>query len=463
MEYLSKQCNILVVDDESYTRELFTNLLIEKCYKIITVSNGYDALKKCREEEIDIVFLDLKMPHMDGLTVLKHIKSLDSNIAVIIMTGHGTVESAVDAMKLGAFDYLTKPFINLDEIKIVIEKTIAHRLLLLENIYLRGKLEDQFRITNIIGKSDKIMEIFNLINKIAPLDTTVLIRGESGTGKELIANTIHQLSKRNNKRFIPVNCSAIPENLLESSMFGHEKGAFTGAYKSTKGFFEEADEGTLFLDEVGELPLNIQVKLLRAIQERCFQRVGSTADIKVDIRLIAATNKDLEEEIKNGRFREDLFYRLNVISILIPSLRERMEDLPLLIKHFLDKYNKKLNKSVKKVSSEAIECLTRYSWRGNIRELENAIERAIALSDNDIITPENLPPSIFKKGDSSFIDYSHMPFSVAKEEFEKKYLMDVLRNTNGNVSHAAEFSGIPRQNLHLKIKRYDIDIDQFRT
>ncbi|MGB9629808.1 MAG: sigma-54-dependent transcriptional regulator, partial [Thermodesulfobacteriota bacterium] len=374
---------ILVVDDEEIVCESCKRILEEEGYEVEIALSGEEALHKMKENSYDIVITDLKMPGMDGMEVLKNIRKDYPDTIVIMITGFATVETAVESMKLGAFDYIPKPFTP-DEVSIVVKKAIDQKTLLLENIYLRQELQEKYGFHNIIGKSKKMQEIYRVIVKVAPTDSTVLIYGQSGTGKELIARAIHFNSPRRDKPFVPVDCAVLAENLLESELFGHVRGSFTGAVTTKPGLFEVADGGTVFLDEVGNISLGIQAKLLRVLQEKEFTPVGGTKPKKVDIRLISATNKDLEKMIKEGTFREDLYYRLNFVPIHLPPLKERQEDIPLLSVHFLKKFSEEMGKSIKGFTPEAMEKLMKYSWPGNVRELENMIGRTVVMIDEEM-------------------------------------------------------------------------------
>ncbi len=451
-----KKPKILVVDDKAYICETLVDILKNAGYQAELALSGKEALEKFTNDFFDLVLLDITMPEMDGMEVLKEIKKIDSNVAIIMATGKSDVESIVTAIKQGAEDYIIKPFQDIESIKATIQKALNVKAIKDENRYLKRRLESSIIANSIIGNSMKINELSNMIKKVAPLYTTVLLIGETGTGKEIIAQTIHQSSPRADKKFIIVNCGGIPETLLESTLFGYEKGAFTGAFKRTKGVFEEADGGTLFLDEIGETSPASQVKLLRVLQDRRFHRVGGTETIKTNVRIISATNKDLQEEVRKNKFREDLYYRLNVITLFVPPLRERSEDIPLLVRHFLEKYSATLNKNVKKIEPEVLKCLMRYNWPGNVRELENIIERTIALSEGPSITLPDLPEYISQLASPPPKARPLLPFQKEKYEFEKNYLIRVLEQCNWNITKAALKSGIPRQNLHLKIKKYQI-------
>ncbi|MDH3974867.1 MAG: sigma-54 dependent transcriptional regulator [Deltaproteobacteria bacterium] len=449
---------ILIVDDEDYTCTLIRKLLGGKGYNVIVAKNGNEAIETFQETAADVVLLDQRMPGLSGLQVLEKLKSLESNVAVIMMTGFGTVEEAVTAMRLGAFHYITKPFNNLDEVELLIERALKEKLLEDENRYLRDRLDRGLSFEGVVGKSKAMVEIMDLVKKVAPLHSTILVHGETGTGKELLAKTIHQNSERADKKFIAINCGALTESLLESSLFGFEKGAFTGAVKTTPGYFEEADGGTIFLDEITGTSLKLQTSLLRVLQEKEFSRIGETARRKTDFRLIAASNDDMEKEVAEGRFREDLFYRINVIPLNLPPLRERKDDIPFLANYFLKQMNNKLGKSVGPFSLETIELMEEYDWKGNVREMENLVERVVALKQGDKIEPYDLPPHLFKERIQSIPAsiHSDLPFQEAKDHFEKLYLEEILKKTNGNISKASEITGIKRQNLYIKINRHGL-------
>ncbi|MGC9324323.1 MAG: sigma-54-dependent transcriptional regulator, partial [Desulfomonilia bacterium] len=415
---------ILIVDDESQNRAYLSEILSEEGYSIALASNGREALARLSQDPFHVVLTDLQMPEVDGLGVIQYLIENKLNTIGIIYTGYGSVKTAVDAMKLGAFDYITKPF-KAEEIKVVVKKALDHLALQEENTYLKQQLKSRYKFENIVGSSEKMQKVFAMIDKVAATDSTVLILGESGTGKELVARALHYNSPRSQNPFVPVNCGAIPEELLESELFGHEKGAFTGAFRTRIGRFELAHGGSIFLDEISEMSPNLQVKLLRVIQEREFERVGAAKSIKADVRIIAATNKVLEEEVAAGRFREDLYYRLNVIPIHLPPLRERSDDIPLLIKHFLKKYNHAEASQKSVFSKKALSVLTHYRWPGNVRELENLVERMVVLSDGPEIDMGDLPERILAgiSSGSSVIPKIDLPesgidLSTAVSEFE---------------------------------------------
>jgi len=394
---------LLIVDDEPNIRRVLSAVFAKAGYEIFTAENGKKALDVISTEpSLDVMLCDLVMPDLNGVEVLKSAKEINPRLSVVMITAHGTIKTAVDAMKLGAFDYITKPF-DMDEIKLIVKNAFERSRLLTENIQLKQELQSRYRFDGIVGASRKMQEVFKIVERVAGSNATVLIRGESGTGKELIARAIHYNSTRHDKPFIAVSCAALPETLLESELFGYEKGAFTGAVGQKAGRFELAHHGTLFLDEIPDISPAMQVKMLRVLQEREFERVGGTKPVRVDVRLLAATNRDLEQAVANGEFRPDLYYRLQVIQIFLPPLRERKEDIPTLVEHFIEKFNQENGKNVKFASPEAMDLLMKYNWPGNIRELENAIERGVVLADadSDVITPDLLPVSVQAAADTS--------------------------------------------------------------
>jgi len=437
-----------VVDDEQNIRRMLIRVLSSEGYTIKEAANGLEALKKLEGENCSLVLLDLKMPGLNGIETLRKIKEYDPNLPVIMISAYGSITEAVEAMKLGALDYLIKPF-DIEELKIMVERAIKQYELKVENIYYREEEEKRFNFEEIIGKSNSINRVLEMIKNVASTPATVLITGESGTGKELIARAIHKNSLRKDGPFVVVNCAAFSLNLLESELFGHEKGAFTGAISRRIGRFEMANGGTIFLDEIGEMELSIQTKLLRVLQEKEFERVGSSKTIKVDARILTATNKDLKREVKEGRFREDLFYRINVFNIDIPPLRERKEDIPLLVEHFINKYNKILNKRVKKVSAKAMDFLIDYNYPGNIRELENIIERSIIMAKDEII-------------DENYFYFIEQERKFEKKgtlkDVEKELIIKYLIQNKGNRTKTAESLGISRRSLQNKIKEYQINL-----
>jgi len=447
---MRKIVKLLVVDDEAIIRESLHDWLTDVGYQVFTAENGPQALELIEKEGLKIVITDLVMPGMDGIELMKKAKELQPNIEVIIITAYASISTAIAAMKEGAFDYIEKPFCP-ERAELLVKKLASHQELVEENLSLRQKLEDHYHFEDIIAKSSKMQRLIEVIKIVAKTNATVLITGESGTGKELVARAIHSQSHRPNKPFVAVSCAALPESLLESELFGHEKGSFTGAYVQKKGKFEFANGGTLFLDEIGEMSANIQVHLLRVLEEKEFTRVGGNEPIKVDVRVISATNKDLRRAIANGQFREDLYYRLNVVAIELPPLRERKEDIPLLAQHFLRKFALDNQKNIIDFSPEAIKFLLDYDWPGNIRELENAIERAVVLSKANSITIADLPHENLSLTGSA---------SIGKniKEVEKNHIINVLCETSGNYSEAARILGISRMTLYNKVKEFDLHV-----
>ncbi len=449
---------ILIVDDELNMLLVLEAMLKKERYDVVTASDGREALNILKNDDVAVVVTDLKMPRLDGLGLLSRIEADYPSIPVIIITAHGTVETAVEALKSGAFDYITKPF-DQDELKNIIKKAFKTRTLNKNELVSSSKKTDQ---GEIIGSSKRMVEIYGLVEKVAPTTTTVLITGETGTGKELLARAIHMNSPRINNPFIKINCVAIAKNLMESELFGFEKGAFTGAVNKKPGRFELADTGTLFLDEIGDLPMDMQAKILRVIQEQEFERVGGLQTIKVDVRLITATNKDLLQEVQEGRFREDLYYRLNVVPIELPPLRERKGDIERLTDYFLDAFNKKLGRGVKRVDSRVRKLFSRYSWPGNIRELENLMERLVLLASGDTITLDDIPPEIQiaamaetsagGKTEGTLWD----TVKDKTEELEKSMIVKILEECNRNISKAAIKLGLSRKGLQLKMIKYNL-------
>jgi len=447
---MKKKVKVLVVDDEAVVRESLRDWLSDAGYLVLTAENGPQALEIIKKEKPGIAISDLVMPGMDGIELLKRAKEISPGIEVIIITAYGSIPTAIAAMKEGAYDYIEKPF-RPEKAELLVEKLVEHQRLLEENISLHRKLEERYRFENIITKSSKMQQVIELIKVVAKSNATALIIGETGTGKELVARAIHSQSYRKDKPFVAVSCAALPESLLESELFGHEKGAFTGAYTQRKGKFEIANKGTLFLDEIGEMSANIQVHLLRVLEEKEFTRVGGNELIKVDVRVVSATNRDLKEAVANGQFREDLYYRLNVVTIELPPLRERREDIPLLAEHFLKKLALENQKKVAGFSPEATEFLLRYDWPGNVRELENAIERAVILAKSSLIESADLPHQ------SLSLAYSALPGKNLKE-MEKNHIWGVLSETRGNYSEAARILGITRMTLYNKVRDYGLDV-----
>jgi DNA-binding NtrC family response regulator len=447
---------ILIADDEKNMRWILEKNLKDEGFLIIEARDGEEAFNQFLDNEPDMIILDYKMPVLDGMEVLKRITKINNKIPVIMITAHGSTEAAVEAMRLGAVDYIQKPF-DIEELKIKIKKSLNIDQLNKEIEFLRDEMTSVFD-KKIIGNSKKMMDVFATIEKIGPTNATVLITGESGTGKELVANAVHSQSTRKNKAYIRVNCGAIPENLLESELFGYEKGAFTGAQNRKLGRFDRAQEGTLFLDEIGELSLGLQVKLLRVLQEKEFERVGGTEVIKTDVRIVAATNKDLDKMVEEGSFREDLLYRLKVIPIEIPPLRERKEDIPLLIEFFIDKYSKELNKENIYVEEDILDILFEYEYPGNIRELQNIIERMVLLASNGHITMELMPKEVIKGAFSSKKDIYILPRDgISLEEIEKSFVRQALDMSKGNQTHAAKLLGISRHALIYRIEKFNLN------
>ena len=447
---MKKRVKILVVDDEAIVRESLRDWLSDAGYQVLTAENGPKALEIIGRERTGIVISDLVMPGMDGIELMKRAKENQPNIEVIIITAYGSIPTAIAAMKEGAYDYIEKPFCP-ERAELLVKKLAEHQELVEENLSLRQRLEDRYRFENIIAKSSKMQRVIEVIKVVSKSNATVLITGESGTGKELVARAIHSQSHRQGKPFVAVSCAALPESLLESELFGHEKGSFTGAYAQKKGKFEFANRGTLFLDEVGEMSANIQVHLLRVLEEKEFTRVGGNEPIKVDVRVISATNKDLKRAIATGEFREDLYYRLNVVTIELPPLRERKEDVPLLAQHFLNKFALENQKEITGFSPEATEFLLGYDWPGNVRELENAIERAVILAKDSLITVADLPQENISLARSA-------PIGKKLKEAEKNHILDVLSETGGNYSEAARTLGITRMTLYNKAREYGLSV-----
>ena len=439
---------ILIVDDELIMRESLAGWLERDGHVVQTAASGEEALEKINETHFNILLVDIKMEGISGLDVLRKVKESDPDAEVVMITAYGSIPSAIEAMKDGAFDYMLKPF-DPNELGVLIEKIIQHQEQARENIYLKEQYKDRTRFESMIGQSKPMQEIFDLICDVAPMDSTVLITGETGTGKGLAAKAIHTNSSRRNGPFVTVNCGAIPEHLMESELFGHQKGAFTDAKETKKGRLELAHGGTLFLDEIGEISMRMQIDLLRVLEDRVFYRVGGTQPIEADFRVIAATNRDLEAAIKSGDFGEDLFYRLNVISFKMPSLSQRKEDIPLLAEHFLYRFSQETNKPIDNISREAMDEMMIYDWPGNIRELENAIERAVVVGRQREILPENLPI------------FCHEPAPVIKahslKDIEKNHIERVLTENQWNIARSAKILGIDRSTLYSKIKRYNIE------
>ena len=444
---------VLVVDDDSLMKDFLKEALGRSDYSVDSASTGEEALEKIKDKDYDLILSDIRMPSMSGMEVLKATKQHLPSAKVVMMTAYGTVENAVEAMKLGAFDYVMKPF-SADEIELVLGRAFEHKRLLEENKLLRRQVKDKYGFDNIVGKSPQMQEIFELVGEIADTRASVLITGESGTGKELIAKAIHYNSPRRDGPFIRINCAALPEGLVESELFGHEKGAFTGAIRKSRGRFELADGGTLLLDEVSEISPGLQAKLLRVLQEREFERVGSGQTIQVDVRIISTSNRNLREQIEKGKFREDLFYRLNVIPMHISPLRERKEDIPILAEHFLRKYNLENNRSIEGISQKVYEMFLEYAWPGNVRELENYIERAVVTSKTKILAPGDFPKEIaFGRADFA---PGAIGVGCSIHEAEKRLIMKTLEAQGGNRTKAAEILGISTRTLRNKLQEYGL-------
>jgi two-component system response regulator GlrR len=450
---------ILVVDDDRNLLDLVKMRLESAKYDVATAQNEEQATEAVKGQPFDLCIVDLQLVRQDGISLMQELHSINPELPVIILTAYGSIESAVDAMKRGAYSYVTKPFDPRD-LLLQIERALENRRLTFEVKRLKGLLEERYDFANIVARSDKMQRILEQVARSAKTDSTIYIHGESGTGKELIAKAIHLASDRKDKSFVAINCAALPETLLESELFGHEKGAFTGAVRSTKGLFGQAHEGTIFLDEIGDMPLAIQAKLLRVLQERQFYPVGSEKAVAVDVRVIVATQKELEEEVKKGLFREDLYYRIHVIPIRLPSLRERKEDIPSLIEHFLKKFSQKMKKEVKGLAPPAMQRLMLHEWPGNVRELENTIEYAVAMTQQDVITEDLILQKNFVS--EAQPQESLKPLRDARDAFEKSYLIHLLDLTEGNVSQAAKLAGKYRADLYDLLKKHALKAEDFK-
>jgi two-component system response regulator PilR (NtrC family) len=453
---------ILVVDDEESIREFLDIMLRKEGYEVTCVEDGQKAIDILKKKSFDLLISDLQMPNVTGIELLKHCRESYSDLLFMMITAFGTAESAVEAMKMGAYDYITKPF-KIDEVRINIANALRSRNLEVENRVLRKELQKEYSFQNLVGNSEAMHKIFELIRKVSDSPTNVLVTGESGTGKEMVAKAIHYNSPLKDRPFVSVNCGAIPENLVESELFGHKKGSFTGAISDKEGLFEVADGGTLFLDEIGELPLNSQVRILRAIQEKTVRRVGGTEDIKVEVRIIAATNRDLEQMVQQGTFRQDLYYRLNVINIRTPALRERRDDVPLLAQHFLQKYSERFSKQIQTISKEAMDLLRKYDFPGNVRELENIIERTVALESGATILPESLPqfvntPSGRKLVSSDGIEITDEGIDLQKvlDQLEKELLVKAIHQASGVKKRAAKLLGITFRSMRYRVEKFSL-------
>ncbi|MCK4942806.1 MAG: sigma-54-dependent Fis family transcriptional regulator [Candidatus Aminicenantes bacterium] len=461
-----KGIKVLIIDDDQSIRNMLSIVLKNEGYDVIAVESAIVALKKLKKEMVDLIISDIKMPEISGIELLRKVKSIDQEIPVIMITGFASTNDAVEAMKLGAEDYIIKPF-NLDELKIIINKSIHRKTIEKENIELKSKLTEKEKFENIVGKNSKMLKIFDLIDTISQTDSTVLISGESGTGKELIARAIHNKSPRAQNNFVSINCGALPENLLESELFGHSKGAFTDAYRDKIGLFEVADKGTLFLDEIGEMPQPMQVKLLRAIQERIIRRVGSNNEIAIDVRIISATNKDLLDTMTNGKFRSDLFYRLNVISINVPPLKDRKDDIPLLMHNILNNLNKRFNKRIEGYEREVIDLFMKYPWPGNVRELENFIERSVALEKENVVTTKSLPKELVYNISESVMSVDSIDSLLAESDFDytgymdkisQQVLVKALEKNHSNLKMTAEMLNISYRSLRYLISKFNLKV-----
>jgi len=447
---MNEDVNILIVDDEPIMRESLSDWLRDDGYGVVAADSGTKALRILPTQDWNVLIVDLKMPGMDGIELMGEVKKANPDVPIIIMTAYATVDTAVRAMREGAYDYVVKPF-DPEEMALIIRKLVAHQRLVQENRLLRDELRRKFEYKNIITKNPKMLQVLELLKSVAPTTSTVLIEGESGTGKELVARAIHGTSQRVSEPFVPVSCAALPETLLESELFGYEKGAFTGATGARKGRFEEAESGTIFLDEIAEISMKTQVDLLRVLQEREVRRLGGKSTVKIDVRVICATNKDLQSEVNAERFRADLFYRLNVVRIVIPPLRERKEDIPLLADHFLRKYSVENAKNVNRISEEAMSLLVRHGWPGNVRELENAIERAVVVSKVSRIEPQDLPASVTKiRTDMLVTPHGSLA------EIERHHIISVLQRNDWQIKKSAQELRIDRSTLYAKMKKYSI-------
>lgn len=455
---------ILVADDDVVARELLAEALRKEGYHVEAFASGEAVIARGRQGRVDLVLTDIRMGAVDGLTVLREFKRVSPNTAVVVLTAFGSLEGAIEAIKQGAYDYLAKPF-KKEDIKLVVKRSLDHCRLLQENARFREELKSKDKWSPLVGSSTAMLEVYKLVARVAESKSTVLLQGESGTGKELIARAIHTNGSRRDKPFIPVNCGALPDTLLESEMFGYEKGAFTGAAGTKVGLFESANGGTLFLDEIGELGQALQVKLLRVMQDQEVRRVGGTTSTRVDVRIIAATNRDLEQLVKEGKFRDDLFYRLKVVPITLPSLADRREDIPMLVHHFLQKCAAGTDHAVRGVLPETMALLTKYRWPGNVRELENAIERAVSLSHGPLLTPEDLPEVIREsatmEADTRLSKIDQLDeVCLTLEEVEKRHLTRVLKETKGNKVKAAKILGIDRRTLYRMAERFGLDLGE---
>lgn len=446
--------SILIADDEEEIRNSLSIVLREEGYRCATAPNGATAIEALKEHSFDILVTDLKMPGANGIEVLEQALKHSQNTMTIIITAHATVETAIQALRKGAADYILKP-LDFDEVILRIENLLKQKNLIQENKYLREQIDQKFNFNHIIGESSAMKEVYRMVKRVSDAISNVLITGPSGTGKELVARAIHSNGPRSSKPFIALNCGAIPKDLVESELFGHKKGSFTGAISDKDGVFVAANKGTVFLDEIGEIPLNQQVNLLRVIQEREVKPIGSNKMVSFDTRILAATNKDLEQEVEQGNFREDLYYRLNVVEIPLPTLQERKEDIPLLAQHFLQKYSRELNRPVKGITGNAMGALISFEWKGQVRELENIIERSVLLGDGEFITLDDLPRSV--RESNGDIDYDSDSLEDAVQTFEKHHILSMLKRTDGNKAEAARLLGIDPSTLYRKMERYQVE------
>lgn len=459
---MEPEARILVVDDDAVARDLLVEALQKEGYAVEALADGAEAIERGRHTRFDLVLTDIRMGSVDGLTVLRKFKQFSPETSIVLLTAFGSMEGAIAGIRQGAYDYLAKPF-KKEEIRLIVRRSLEHSRLVRENARIKEELRERQERSQLVGSSPAMLEIYKLIARVSAGKSNVLLEGESGTGKELVARAIHHNSPRRERPFVPVNCAALPETLLESELFGYEKGAFTGALTTKRGLFETAHEGSIFLDEVGDLGPAVQVKVLRALQEQEIRRVGGTAVIKVDVRIIAATNRDLGALVRAGRFREDLFYRLNVVRIVLPPLRERREDIPLLAYHFLQKFTESQTPSTRGFVPETLALLQRYHWPGNVRELENVIERALSLGPGPLVTPDDLPEAVRKAGEEAGQEQMEILLPageplVTLDELEKRYVIRVLREAGGNKVRAAKILGIDRRTLYRMAQRFGLDL-----
>lgn len=457
--------NILIVDDDAFILDSIGEILVSNKYNVLKSTSGKEMLKRLSESLIDLILLDVKLPEKTGIEYLPELKHYYPDIPIIMITGNADINDAVSAIKMGAFDYLKKPFKS-KELLLAIEKALKWTDLIYKTQNMQEQLEKEFSFHGLIGKSNKMKEVIKTIKQVSKTDSNILITGESGTGKELVAKAIHYSGRRKEKAFVPINCASLPETLLESELFGYIRGAFTGAYSNKNGLFKIADEGTIFLDEIGDMPLSLQAKILRVLENGEFTPLGGTSIIKTDVRIISATHVNLRDKIKENKFREDLYYRLNVVNINIPPLRERKEDILIIASYYLEKYSTKMNKKIKDFSEGVKEIFLRYDWPGNVRELENAVESSCALTSGEIIDVNSLPSHLFGSPLENISKKELIPINRPLKEtmsyYEREYLLQLLKFCNGNVSKAAEIAQIARQNLHSKLKFYKIDVKEFR-